>query len=141
MIVHCPSCGQADQDDRVPAQKITKHPRCGKCKTALEGFSMGVHSNADFEELVSASPLPVIVDFWADWCGPCKMVAPEMEKLAKAREGKVIVAKVDTEELRDIAGRFGIRSIPTMILFSNGRETKRVSGAMPAAQIAGALGL
>lgn len=138
MIIHCPSCGQ---DNRVPAQRIAQHPRCGKCKTALAGSTIGVHSAADFEELVSASPLPVLVDFWADWCGPCKTVAPEIERLAKDREGKIVVAKVDTEELGDIAGRFGIRSIPTMVLFSGGRESKRVSGAMPAARIAAALGV
>ncbi len=76
-----------------------------------------------------------LVDFWAAWCGPCRVVAPEMAKLARQRNGSIIIAKVDTEQLPDVAGRFGIASIPTFILFQSGRETGRASGAMPAAQI------
>jgi thioredoxin 2 len=89
----------------------------------------------DFEELVRDSALPVLVDFWAAWCGPCRMVAPEMEKLARERGERVLVAKVDTEALPTIAQRFNIRSIPTMILFRDGVEVRRLSGAMPAAEI------
>jgi thioredoxin 2 len=77
-----------------------------------------------------------VVDFWAAWCGPCRLVAPELEKLSAERAGKVVVAKVDTEALPEVAGRFGIRSIPTLIAFKQGRESKRVSGAMPASAIA-----
>jgi thioredoxin len=95
-----------------------------------------VKTAAEFDELVRDAPAPVLVDFWADWCGPCRAVAPELEKLAEARSGKVIVAKVDTDALPDVAGRFGIRSIPTMIVFRGGREAERLSGAMPASAIA-----
>ena len=80
--------------------------------------------------------MPVVVDFWAAWCGPCRMVAPELEKLSADRAGKILVAKVDTDALPEVAGRFGIRSIPTLISFQNGKESKRISGAMSATQIA-----
>jgi thioredoxin 2 len=105
------------------------------------GRPIALSSTADFDELVRQAPLPVLVDYWAEWCGPCRMVAPELEKLAKEREGQLVVAKVDTEALPDIASRFGIQSIPTMILFRGGQEAERLSGAMPAAAIASRLGL
>ena len=89
----------------------------------------------NFQAEVIESETPVLVDFWADWCGPCHAVAPELVKVAGERTGKVVVAKVDTEALKQVAARFAIRSIPTMILFENGKESKRVSGAMPASAI------
>jgi len=95
----------------------------------------------DFDALVSDSPLPVLVAFWAPWCGPCHAVAPELERLARDRAGRVVVAKVDTDGLPDVAGRYGIRGIPTMILFREGREAARVSGAMGAEDIAQRVGL
>jgi thioredoxin 2 len=102
---------------------------------------MAVGSAADFDELLRDSPAPVLVDFWAAWCGPCRTVAPELEKIATDRAGRVVVAKVDTEALPDVAARFGIRSIPTMIMFRNGKEASRLSGAMPASAIEARLAL
>jgi thioredoxin 2 len=140
MIVDCPSCGA---QNRVPAGRAQDRARCGSCKGALAPTSrpLPVRSAADFDELVRTAKLPVLVDFWADWCGPCKAIAPELAKLAADREGRLIVAKVDTEALPEVAARFGIRSIPTMIVFRDGTEAKRVSGAMPAPAIAAQLGV
>ncbi len=100
-----------------------------------------VPDEATFEQLVAEASVPVLVDFWAAWCGPCRMVAPELERLARDRAGKLLVAKVDTEALPQVAARFGIRGIPTMVLFDGGSERKRLTGAMPAAAIAAQLGI
>jgi len=98
-------------------------------------------SGVDFDELVQNSPIPVLVDFWAAWCGPCQTLAPELAKLASTRGGELIIAKVDTEALPEVAARFRIQSIPTMILFRGGKEATRLSGAMPASAIAAKLAL
>ena len=140
MEIACSSCAT---QNRVPAKRLHDKAKCAKCKAPLLPLArpVPVASAADFEELVRDAPEPVLVDFWAAWCGPCRMVAPEMEKLARDRGDRVIVAKVDTEALPTLAQRFGIRSIPTMILFRSGAEARRLSGAMPAAEIAQQLGL
>ena len=140
MIYACPACGR---ENRIPASRLDAQARCGNCKTALSPLDRpyDVPDTATFDEIVRSSPLPVVVDFWADWCGPCHAVAPELKKVATAQAGKVVVLKVDTERLRDVAGRFAIRSIPTMVRLDKGQETKRVSGAQPAAGITAALGL
>jgi len=134
MEVACASCSARN---RVPAKRLRDKAKCAQCKLVLLPLArpVAVGSAQDFDELVRDSPLPVLVDFWAAWCGPCRMVAPEMEKLARDRSERVLVAKVDTEALPTVAQRFGIRSIPTMILFRGGAEARRLSGAMPAAEI------
>jgi thioredoxin 2 len=140
MIVRCSSCGT---ENRVPPARLDQKARCGRCKSAIGPFSepYAVTSSAEFGELIGQSPIPVLVDFWASWCGPCRVVAPELAKVAKGRTGKLVVAKLNTEELPDVAGRFGIQSIPTFVLFRGGQEVGRASGAMPANQIERALGL
>lgn len=100
-----------------------------------------VGSVEDFEELVRDAKTPLLVDFWAAWCGPCRAVAPELEKLAAQKAGHAIVAKVDTDAQPELSARFGIRSIPTLVLFRGGREAKRISGAMSAGAMAAQLGL
>lgn len=138
--VSCPSCSRSN---RLPAARLFDRARCAACKTALLPIDrpVAIDSVADFDELVRDAGAPLLVDFWAAWCGPCRAVAPEVEKLAKQRQGRLIVAKVDTDALPELGARYGIRSIPTLIVFRNGREDKRVSGAMPAGAMAVQLGL
>jgi thioredoxin 2 len=134
IVLVCPSCGQKNR-------RAYAHPsgaaHCGKCKAPLPAPSAPVEiaSSSDFDRLISGSPLPVVVDFWAAWCGPCRMVAPEIEKIAARRAGRWIVAKVDTDAVADLGDRLGIRSIPTLAVFAGGREVARTAGARPAADI------
>jgi len=138
MIVDCASCGARV---RVPESRLGESSRCARCKAAITPLSkpVSVGSEQEFDALVRDSSLPVVVDFWAPWCGPCRVVAPELEKLARARQGRAIVAKVNTDELPSLGRRFAIASIPTVAVFERGRERHRVSGAMPAEQLARAL--
>ena len=121
----------------MPAARLGEKAKCGACKTALLPLThpVVVGSPLEFDELIREGPVPVLVDFWAAWCGPCRAVAPEMIKIAGERAGKIVVAKVDTDAVPEIASRYGIRSIPTMILFRGGKEIQRLSGARPAAAI------
>ena len=131
-ILTCPSCGQRN---RAPFSG--QQARCGRCKTALSAPAepIEVPSVDAFDALVRSAGQPVVVDFWAPWCGPCRMVAPELEKVAASNAGRFVVVKVNTDVLPELGERFRIRSIPTMAIFEEGRETSRTTGAMPAAQI------
>ena len=139
MILACSSCGATN---RVPTSRLGDRPRCGRCKAALApNAPVSVASAEEFDDLVRESPLPVLGDFWAPWCGPCRVVAPELEKLARKRSGEVLVLKVDTQALPALGARHAVQSIPTFVRFERGREITRASGAMPAAQLERALGL
>lgn len=134
MVVTCQNCGQKN---RVSFERLDKPARCGQCKQDLEATRapLEVSSSADFDRVVSASSVPVVVDYWAPWCGPCRMVAPELEKVAQRSDGRYVIVKVNTDALSDVGERFGIRSIPTLAVFAGGREVTRTAGARPAADI------
>jgi thioredoxin 2 len=131
IIVACRSCGKRN---RIP---FGKEAKCGNCGAALPGPSepIEVPSAEAFDSLVSTTKLPVVVDFWAPWCGPCRMVAPELARVAANNAGRFIVVKVNTDALPELGDRFSIRSIPTMAVFAGGREVARTAGARPAAAI------
>jgi thioredoxin 2 len=124
VLVSCPKCGQRN---RLKYDKLGQSGRCGKCGTALSspGEPIDVASDLTFDALTARSALPVLVDFWAPWCGPCKMVAPELNKIAREGAGKWLVAKVNAESAQNLARRFRVNAIPTMALFKNGVEVGR----------------
>jgi thioredoxin 2 len=134
VIAVCPACGQKN---RLAYERLNDTVRCGRCKTALPATSVPVEvaQASDFDHLVASASIPIVVDFWAPWCGPCRMVAPEIEKVAARQAGRLLVAKVNTEALGSLGERLGIRSIPTMAVYQNGREIARTTGARPATDI------
>ena len=133
LIVACPSCNTLN---RAPRERLAAGGgKCGQCGTALFAGHPVALDDRGFESHAAKSDVPLLVDFWAPWCGPCRSMAPQFEKAASTLEPSVRLAKVNTDEQQTLAGRFGIQSIPTMVLFHHGREVARRSGAMSATAI------
>ena len=134
VLVRCSSCGKMN---RRRFEHVNRTIRCGNCHTILPLPAEPVEAPdvASFEALVEHTTVPVIVDFWAPWCAPCRMMAPELETAARNLAGRALFIKVDTDAVPELGERFRIRSIPTLALFRNGREISRVAGVRPAAEI------
>jgi thioredoxin 2 len=131
--IACPACLAAN---RVPAERLGEEPKCGKCGAPLLDGKPAELGEEQFETFVQRTELPVLADFWAPWCGPCRAMAPHFERAAKELKDRVRLVKVNTEQAQGLAARYGIRAIPTLVLFRNGAEAKRASGAMDAGALA-----
>ena len=134
VVTACPACGQKN---RRAYGRLGEAMRCGQCKQELPPLASPVEagSTADFDRLIAEASLPVVVDYWAPWCGPCRMVVPELQKVAARQAGRALVVKVNTDVLPELGQRFNIRSIPTLAVFVGGREAKSTVGVRPADQI------
>jgi len=130
--VPCPSCGTRN---RIDLARVARGPRCASCGTPLRLDHPVPVTAETFDQVLAGTDAPVLVDFYADWCGPCRMVAPVVEQLAKERAGSALVLKVDTDRSPVLMERFGIRGIPTLIAFRHGQETGRHVGLAQRAQL------
>ena len=128
----CPHCHTVN---RISPERLNQHPRCGQCKEALFTGHPVELTGQNFKQHIARNDIPVVVDFWAAWCGPCKMMAPSYAQAAATLEPQIRLAKLNTEQEQSIAAQFNIRSIPTLIIFKSGREIARNSGAMSTSDI------
>ncbi len=132
LLVPCPHCGATN---RLPASRIDEAPDCGKCgRPLLAGQPLDL-DDGNFDAVVAATKLPVVVDFWAAWCGPCRMMVPAFKQAAAQLQGRALLVKVNSDDSPGLSQRYGIRSIPTLLRLQGGRETARQSGAVPASAI------
>ena len=133
MIRACPECGQKN---RVRPENLTSTVKCGRCGNLLPAIAEPINADpALFDEIVGSAKLPVLVDFWAAWCGPCRMAAPEVDKVASRMAGRALVLKVDTDAHPELGERFGVRGIPNFVVLKNGRTVHQQPGVVPASEM------
>ena len=132
MLIVCPHCLKTN---RVPEERLADDPTCGHCHRELLAAEPVALSDDSFDKVVAATALPIVVDFWASWCGPCLMMAPQFAQAAAKLKGRALFAKVDSDASPRASSRFAIRSIPTLLLLRGGREIRRQAGAAQATQI------
>ena len=132
MLIACVHCSCAN---RVPDDRLADDPVCGRCGQALLPGEPVVLTETNFEVVAGKTELPLVVDFWASWCGPCRMMAPHFAQAARELKGRVLFAKVDSDANPQLAARFAIRSLPTVVRVQRGREAARLSGARPASDL------
>jgi thioredoxin 2 len=132
LLIRCPHCGTSN---RVPADRAGDQPQCGHChRPLLDGPPLEL-TDENFDAVARSATVPVLVDFWAPWCGPCRAMAPAFEQASRQLAGQALLVKVNSDDNPELSARFGIRSIPTLVRLDRGAETRRQSGALPASAI------